>query len=204
MNLLMDPNIAYVLLVLGIVLGILALFAPGTGLLEIGALFALVLAGIAATNMDINPWALAILILGVVPFIIALRKWRNWLFLGLAILAVVVGSYFLFKDANGKPAVNLVLAIFVSLIATGMLWVIGRKSLEAIARRPDFDLSKLEGMVGEAHTSIYRDGSVYINGEEWTAFSDKPIPAGSRVKVVSRQGLVLEVEPVDEQKQIPD
>src|SRR5574340_1048542 len=153
MNLLTDPNIAYVLLVLGIVLGLLALFAPGTGLLEIGALFALVLAGIAATNMEINPWALAILILGVVPFIIALRKWRNWVFLGLTILAVVVGSYFLFSTPQGKPAVNLGLAIFVSLLATGMLWVIGRKSLEAIARRPEFDLTKLDGMVGETHTN---------------------------------------------------
>lgn len=204
MNPLTDPNIAYVLLVLGIVLGVLALFAPGTGLLEIGALFALVLAGIAATNMDINPWALAILILGVVPFIIALRKWRNWIFLGLTILAVVVGSYFLFSKPGGEPAVHLGLAVFVSLLVTVMLWVIGRKSLEAIARRPEMDLSKLDGMVGEAHTTIFHEGSVYINGEEWTAWSDKPIPAGSRVRVKSRQGLVLEVEPVDEQKQIPE
>ncbi|MHB8114618.1 MAG: NfeD family protein, partial [Bellilinea sp.] len=58
MNLLMDPNVAYVLLVLGIVLGVLALFAPGTGFLEIGALFALVLSGISAINMENNPWAL--------------------------------------------------------------------------------------------------------------------------------------------------
>lgn len=204
MNLLTDPNIAYVLLVLGIVLGVLALFAPGTGLLEVGALFALVLAGISASNMDINPWALAILILGVVPFIFALRKWRNWVFLGLTILAVVIGSYFLFSKPEGGPAVNLGLAIFVSLLVTAVLWVIGRKSLEAIARRPDIDLSKLNGMVGETHTSIFHEGSVYINGEEWSAWSEKPIPAGTHVKVVSRQGLVLEVEPVDELKQIPE
>lgn len=198
MNPLMDPNIAYVLLVLGLVLGVLALFAPGTGLLEIGALFALVLAGIGAVNMDVNLWALIVLVLGVVPFVIALRKWRNWIFLVLAILAVVVGSMFLFKDPGGGPAVNIGLAIFVSLVATGILWVIGRKGIEAIALRPDFDLSRLDGMVGEATTSIFREGSVYINGEEWSAWSKKPIPAGSRVKVVSRQGLVLEVEAVEE------
>lgn len=198
MNPLMDPNIAYVLLVLGIVLGLLALFAPGTGLLEIGALFALVLAGIGAANMDINPWALAVLILGIVPFVIALRKWRNWIFLILAILALIVGSVFLFRNPQGGPAINIGLAIFVSLVAAGILWVIGRKGLEAIALRPDFDLSRLDGMVGEATTSIYREGSVYINGEEWSAWSDTPIPAGSRVKVISRQGLVLEVEAVED------
>lgn len=204
MNLLTDPNIAYVLMVLGIMLGVLALFAPGTGLLEIGALFVLVLAGVSASNMDINPWALAILILGVVPFIFALRKWRNWIFLGVTILAVVVGSYFLFRSPDGSPAVNLGLAVFVSLLVTAILWVIGRKSLEAIARRPDIDLSKLDGMVGETHTSVFHEGSVYINGEDWSAWSEKPIPANTRVKVVSRQGLVLEVEPVDELNQIPE
>lgn len=199
MNPLMDPNIAYVLLVLGLVLGVLALFAPGTGLLEIGALFALVLAGISAVNMDINPWALAVLILGVVPFVIALRKWRNWIFLLLAILAVVIGSVFLFRDPEGGPAINLGLAIFVSLLATGILWVIGRKGMEAISLRPDFDLTRLDGMEGQATTQIFHDGSVYINGEEWSAWSNSPIPAGSRVKVVSRKGLVLEVEALEEQ-----
>lgn len=199
MNPLMDPNIAYVLLVLGLVLGVLALFAPGTGLLEIGALFALVLAGISAVNMDINPWALAVLILGVVPFVIALRRWRNWIFLLLAILAVVIGSVFLFRDPEGGPAINLGLAIFVSLLATGILWVIGRKGMEAISLRPDFDLTRLDGMKGQATTQIFHDGSVYINGEEWSAWSNSPIPAGSRVKVVSRKGLVLEVEALEEQ-----
>lgn len=197
MNPLMDPNIAYVLLVLGLVLGVLALFAPGTGLLEIGALFALVLAGISAVNMDINPWALAVLILGVVPFVIALRRWRNWIFLLLAILAVVIGSVFLFRDPEGGPAINLGLAIFVSLLATGILWVIGRKGMEAISLRPDFDLTRLDGMKGQATTQIFHDGSVYINGEEWSAWSNSPIPAGSRVKVVSRKGLVLEVEALE-------
>lgn len=199
MNPLMDPNIAYVMLVLGLVLGVLALFAPGTGLLEIGALFALVLAGISAVNMDINPWALAVLILGVVPFVIALRKWRNWIFLLLAILAVVIGSVFLFRDPEGGPAVHLGLAIFVSLLATGILWVIGRKGMEAISLRPDFDLTRLDGMEGQATTQIFHDGSVYINGEEWSAWSNSPIPAGSRIKVVSRKGLVLEVEALKEQ-----
>jgi len=197
-NPLMDPNVAYVLLVIGLVLGVLALFAPGTGLLEIGALFALVLAGIGAFNMEINLWAVVVLILGVIPFVIALRKWRNWLFLGLAILALIIGSVFMFRNESGGPAVNIGLAIFVSLVSTAVLWVIGRKSLEAIARRPDIDLSRLPGMIGEASTNIHREGSVYVNGEEWSAWSNAPIVAGTRVRVIQRQGLTLEVEPVEE------
>ena len=201
MNLLMDPNVAYVLLVLGIVLGVLALFAPGTGFLEIGALFALVLAGISAINMDINPWALIVLVLGIVPLVLALRKWRSWVFLGIAIVALVFGSVFLFRNAVGGPAVNLWLAIFVSLLAAGTLWIIGRKGLEAIARHPDFDLEQLKGAIGEAQTNIFMEGSVHISGEDWSAWSQELIPAGSKVRVLRRQGLILEVEGIEEEKQ---
>lgn len=193
-NPLIDPNVAYVLLVIGLVLGILALFSPGTGLLEIGALFALVLAGIGATRMTINAWALLVLLLGVVPFILALRKTRRWIFLVLTIAALIVGSVFLFTNAEGKPAVNVWLALVTSLLSIGILWYIGVKGIEAIGKRPDFDLDKLKELVGEARTDIFREGSVYIGGEEWSAWSRAEIPAGSRVRVVAREGLILQVE----------
>ncbi|TLN20492.1 nodulation protein NfeD, partial [bacterium] len=51
MNIVIDPNLAYVLLVSGFVLAVLALFTPGTGLLEIGALFALVVAGFGVATL---------------------------------------------------------------------------------------------------------------------------------------------------------
>jgi len=144
---------------------------------------------------------LLVLILGIVPFVLALRKWRNWIFLGIAIAATIVGSVFLFRNPAGGPAVNIGLAIFVSVLAASMMWIIGRKGLEAIALRPDFDLKRLQGMIGIASTNVYQEGSVYINGEEWSAWSRQPIPVDSRVRVVSRQGLVLEVEAVEEKGQ---
>lgn len=198
-NPLMDPNIAYLLLVVGMVLGILALFSPGTGLLEIGALFALVLAGIGATRLNINAWALLVLILGVIPFFLALRKSRRWIFLALTIAAIIVGSVFLFVDADGQPAVNFWLALVTSLLAIGILWFIGIKGIEAIGRRKDFDLDKLKEVLGEAKTDVLREGTVYIGGEEWSAWSNTEIPAGSRVRVVNREGLILQVEQVQEE-----
>ena len=79
MNLLLDPNVAYVILVVGFVLGVLALFTPGTGILEIGALFAIFLAGYAVYSLPINLWALILLVVGVIPFLIALRKYKQWI-----------------------------------------------------------------------------------------------------------------------------
>ncbi len=199
-NALMDPNVAYVLLVIGMVLGVLALFSPGTGILEIGAVFALVLAGIGASKLSVNAWALALLIVGVVPFIFALRKSRRWIFLAITIAALIVGSVFLFKGPNGGPAVNIWLALVTSLISIGILWYIGIKGIEAIGRRPEFDLGKLKKVTGEASTDIFKEGSVYIAGEEWSAWSKTEIPAGSRVRVIDREGLILQVEEVKDEK----
>jgi membrane-bound ClpP family serine protease len=201
MNLLLDPNVAYVMLVGGLVVAILALFSPGTGLLEIGALFILVLAGYSIANLAINWWALVLLLVGVVPFILAVRKSRQWIFLALALAFLVIGSVFLFRDEQGRPVINLVLALFVSLVAVGMLWIIGRKSLEAIGTPPSHDLNRLVGMIGEARTAIHHEGSVHVGGEDWSARSEVPIPAHAPVRVVGREGLVLLIEPLPEKHQ---
>jgi membrane-bound ClpP family serine protease len=194
MNLLLDPNVAYLILVVGFVLGVLALFTPGTGILEIGALFAIFLAGYAVYNLPINTWALIVLLVGVVPFIIAVRKFKQWYWLILAIISIVVGSVFLFRSESGGPAIHPVLAVVVSVIAVVLMWYIVRKSMEAILMKPAQDLKRLIGLVGEAKTDILNDGAVYVGGEDWSARSSKLIPVGSRVKVISREGLVLIVE----------
>lgn len=194
MNFLLDPNVAYVMLVGGFLLAILALFSPGTGLLELGALFMLALAGYGIVNLPINAWALVILVVGVLPFILALRRSRRWWWLIPALAALVVGSIFLFATSDGNPAVNPWLAGLVSVLVVPFVWLIGRKSLEALSI-PAASLNTLVGMIGEARTEIFNEGSVYVNGEDWSARSKVRIPAGAKVRVLRRDGLVLEVEP---------
>lgn len=192
-NFLLDPNVAYVMLVGGFLLAILALFSPGTGLLEIGALFMLALAGYGIANLPINIWALVILLVGVIPFILALRRTHRWWWLIPALAALVVGSIFLFSTGDGSPAVNPWLASLVSVLVVPFVWLVGRKSLEALSI-PAASLDTLVGMVGEARTEIFNEGSVYVNGEDWSARSKTRIPAGAKVRVLRRDGLVLEVE----------
>lgn len=194
MNLLLDPNVAYVILVVGFVLGVLALFTPGTGILEIGALFAIFLAGYAVYSLPINLWALILLVVGVIPFLIALRKSRQWLYLIPTILSIVIGSVFLFRLENGAPAINPGVATVTSIAAVGLLWLIGRKGIDALQLSPSQDLSKLVGLVGEARSDIRMEGTVYVGGEEWTARSEQLIRKGAAVRVVGREGLVLLVE----------
>ena len=198
MDILLNPNIAYVLLVLGSVLLLMAIVTPGTHLLEGGALFMLVLAGYAIYHLGFNLWALIVLILSLVPFVYAIQKPKRERFLALSLLGVIIGSVYLFPSSGLLPGVNPLVAVVVSALSAGFLWLVVRKSIQAHHARPLQDLSALIGKTGQAKTRVQEEGSVQMAGELWSARSEKPIPAGSRVRVVSREGFVLVVT-LDEQ-----
>ncbi len=196
MEFLLDANVAYVLLVVGMLLVLMALLTPGTGLFEISALFALVLAGYGAYNLGVNAWALVPLALAVVPFLYAIRvpKWRTAL-LAATILLVMGGSILLFSGQDGGLiGVNPLLAGFVSLAASGLLWLFVERTLAVMTRPPAHGAHHLVGQIGEARTDINDEGSVQVSSELWSARSSTPIPAGSKVRIVGKEGLVLIVE----------
>ena len=194
MDFLLDPNVAYLVLLGGLLLAFFAIITPGTGLLEVGALFCIALAGYAVYNLSVNWWALGLLVLSFFPFLYSVRKPKREMFLGLAILLLVLGSVFLFAIDGWKPAVNPVVAVIASGLTAAFLWFGVQKSVQAATARPAHDLGTLIGQRGEARTSIHEDGSVFVNGEMWSARSNSAIPAGSHVRVVSREGFILVVE----------
>ncbi len=196
MEILLNPNLFYLLLVAGVLVAIMALFSPGTGILELGAFFLLLLAGWGIYMLPTNLWALGLLVLGVFPFILAVRHSRQIIFLIIALIAFVIGSTYLFQgDSWWQPGVNPLLAIIVSLLSAGYLWIATVKVLEAERRRPSHDLAGLIGALGEAKTAIYNEGSIQVAGELWSARSAAPIPEGSMARVIGREGFILEVEP---------
>jgi membrane-bound ClpP family serine protease len=195
MDLILDPNFAYLLIVVGFMLTIFAILTPGTGLFEAGAVVVLGLAAWRIIELEINLWALILLVLGIVPFIFAVRNRRRQLNLGLTLGALIIGSAFLFPSEEWwQPAVHPVLAVVTSLASGGLIWLMISKFVEAESKSPSHDLSGVVGAVGEARTAIHDEGSVYLKGEMWTAHSEQPIAAGSQVRVVARRGFVLEVE----------
>lgn len=194
MDFLLDPNFAYLTLLGGILLMLLAIITPGTGLLEVGAFFCLVLAGYAVYNLSVNWWALILLVGSIIPFVYASRRPNREWFLVLSLLLLVVGSVFLFAVDGWKPAVNPLVAFLSSGLVSIFLWIAVRKSVQAAMTRPSHDLEVLVGQVGEARTEVKDDGSVYVGGELWSARSDQSIPAGSHIRVLRREGFVLVVE----------
>lgn len=189
-----DPNVAYLMLVAGFLLAILALLSPGTGIFEAAALLTLLLAGWEVYHLPINLWALIVLLGGVFPFLLALRKSQRLYYLAFSIAALVIGSAFLFKGEGWKPAVNPFLALVVSTLSSGFFWLVAIKMLETVRLQPQHDPTRLIGAVGEAKTEIYQEGSAQVAGELWSAHSAQSIPKGAAVRVISREGLILEVE----------
>jgi membrane-bound serine protease (ClpP class) len=194
MDFLLDPNVAYLILLGGVLLAMLSLASPGTGFLEIGAFFCIVLAGYAIYKLSFNWWALLLLGLSLVPFVYAIQKPKREPFLALSILLLVVGSVFMFPRTADQAIVNPIVAIIASALVAGFLWIAVRKSVEATSVRPSHDLTGLVGQVGEARTKINEEGSVLVAGELWSARSAEPIPAGSSVRVLRREGFILIVE----------
>ena len=198
MDFLLDPNIAYLLLLGGVLMAMLALAAPGTGFFEIGAFFCIALAGYAVYNLSFNWWALILLALSIVPFIYAIQKPKRELFLALSIFLLVIGSMFIFPRVEGQLGVNPLVAVAASVFVAGFLWIAIRKSMEAAYARPVHNLEGLVGQIGEARTVVHDDGSVQVGGELWSARSENSIPAGSSIRVVRRDGFVVVVEKVNQ------
>src|SRR5215216_8031584 len=122
MDFLLDPNISYLFLIGGVFLAMLALAAPGTGLLEIAAFFCIVLAGYAVYNLSFNWWAMVLLALSIVPFVYTLRKPKREFYLALSILLLITGSVFVFPSTSDSTAVNPLIAIVSSALVFGFLW----------------------------------------------------------------------------------
>lgn len=197
MEFLLNPNVAYMFLVVGLLLTMLAILTPGTGILEVGALFCLALAAYATYTIGFNPWVLILLLLTLGPFVYAIRSPRRKVWLGGSLLVMLLSSFYLFNTEGWLPVVNPFLGLVVSGLVGGFLWLAVTKTLQAHTQRPAHELSALIGQIGETRTEVYETGSVYVAGELWSARSASPLPPNTPVRVIGREGFVLLVEKIE-------
>ena len=200
-DLLLIPDIAYLFIVVGLLLVVMALLAPGTGLFELAAFFTLAVAAWQVYNLPINMWALLVALAGLVLFAFSVRRTRGQAaFLAVSIAALVVGSAYLFEGEGLFPAVSPWLALIVSSLSAGFLWLVATKSVAVHLLEPTHDLSRLVGATGVARTEIHAEGTVFVDMENWSAQSEETIPSGQRIRVTGREGLVLQVEAYEDKK----
>ena len=101
MELLLDPNIAYLLLVFTVAAILAAIVVPGTGIPETIAFFLALLSGYAVYRLGVNLWALGLLLASLVPFFLAVRGPRSTLWLVVSIIGMTVGSVFFIPAKTG-------------------------------------------------------------------------------------------------------
>ena len=195
-----NPNLAYLLVVAGVMLLLLTNINPKSTILKVGMLLCFVAVGYEFAYLTVNPWAFLVVALSPLPFFIAVRQARihNPLIL-ISIFMFNISSVFLFVDQNNRPVVNYGLAGFVSVLCGAFIWIGTGRMRNVEGARLSNDPDSVVGMIGEARTDIeaYSAGSVLVEGELWQARSKKPIPAGAMVRILRQDGFWLTVKEVE-------
>ena len=194
LNPLLHPNIAYILMILGLYGLYFELANPGAIFPGVACSICLILAFYALHTLPINYAGLMLILLGVGLFIAeAFITSHGILGLGGAI-AMAIGSVMLIESTS--PYLRISWSVIAPVVALSALLFIITVSLAVRVHREKVDTGK-EGMIGlfgEAKTDIRENGQVFVRGEYWTARSDEPIAKGERVKIEAVEGLTLKVK----------
>jgi membrane-bound serine protease (ClpP class) len=190
----MDPNVAFILMALGM----LALWAefnhPGAILPGVVGLIAILLAVFALNLLPTRFAALALILAAFLLFALE-AKYTSYGVLGAGgVVCMVIGALLLVDGPIPEMRVHLVTALIVS-VPIGVIAVFLMTLVLRAHKRPVE--TGTEGMIGEigvARTPVAADGKVFVHGELWNAMAQSPIEPGARVKVRAVEGLRVEVE----------
>jgi membrane-bound serine protease (ClpP class) len=188
-----DPNIGYILMVIG-ALGIYVEFqAPGLIFPGVAGGISLLLGLSSLAVMPINWVGAALLILAAALFILE-AKFASHGILGTgATVAMVLGSMLLI---NGPPELRIRLSTALAVSVPFALITMFLVSLALQARRQKVVTGgALAGEIGQARTALAPAGKVFLRGEYWDAVSSAPVEEGGEVRVVAIDGMKLRVEP---------
>lgn len=195
-----DPNIAYILLMLGIYGLFFELSNPGAifpGVL--GAIF-LILAFFALQTLPVNYSGLLLIMLAIILFILEVKITSYGLLTIGGIVAMILGSLMLIEQPpeNFQPVLSISLSLILAVVAltaaffffaVGMTWKTHLKKVTT-------GVAGMIGEIGVAQTKLAPDGNVTVHGEIWKAISDQIIKKGEKVRVISVDGLKLKVEKI--------
>ena len=179
-----NPNLAYILLMIGL-LGLYFEFAhPGAILPGVLGGISLLLAVFAFQILPINYVGLMLIILAVILFILEVKVHSYGMLSIGGVAAMVIGSVMLINSPvpELRPSLRFIIpmALGISLILIFLVTIVVR----AHARRALTGRDGMVGEVGTARTDLAPEGKVFVHGEIWEAEATEPVAAGAKVRVV--------------------
>jgi membrane-bound serine protease (ClpP class) len=195
LNIISDPNIAYILMLLGFYGLFFELTSPGSIFPGVFGAVSLILAFYAFQVIPVNYAGILFIILGFILFALEVIVTSYGLLAAGGVAALVFGSLMLFDSP--EPALRLSLSVVLpAAIITAIFFIITFKlAYKAHKRKPVTGIQGLEGLEGFAKTNITTDdGMVIVQGEYWKAYSDEPIQKKERIVVQEVKGLKLKVK----------
>ena len=196
--LLTNPNIAYILLLLGVYGLFFELQNPGMIFPGVVGGICLILGFYSLHVLPVNYAGLALIVLSAILFILEIYITSQGLLTIGGVVALVFGSLILFESDVPYLRVSWEVIMLVVVIVAGFVIFLLTLGVRAQFRRRATGSEGIVGEVGTARTDVkIGGGTVYVHGEFWNAVSDKPIKKGKKVRVVSVDGMTLKVEIVD-------
>jgi membrane-bound serine protease (ClpP class) len=199
LSLLTNPNVAYLLMLIGIYGLLLEGYNPGAILPGVVGAICLLLALFAFQVLSVNYAGLALIALGVI-LIVAESFVPAFGSLGLGgIVAFVIGSVMLLD--REVPGFTVAWQLIAAMALSGALVLVAIVSFAVRARRRPVvsGIEALSGETAEAVEDFEREGLVRVRGEIWKARSGAPVHAGQRLRVRRVDGLLVHVEPAPDE-----
>jgi membrane-bound serine protease (ClpP class) len=215
---LVNPDIAYILLVVGIFGIIFELSAPGMIAPGAAGATALLLSFLAFSRLPTNVGGVIFIAIAIVLFIVDIKAPTHGVLTAAGIVAFVLGSVLLFPAwrtvataSQGIEPVSLIrvspitIVVMTLLVTAFFVFVLG-KGIRAQALRISFGPEALVGASGRAVTDLTPDGLVQSAGEQWSArCAEGTVAVGECVEVIGRDGLRLLVRRVSQEaRRIPE
>jgi membrane-bound serine protease (ClpP class) len=189
-----DPNVAYILMMIGLYGILFEIYSPGAIFPGVAGGICMILALYSFQTLPINYAGAFLIILGIIFFILELKIVSHGV-LGLSgIISIVIGSIMLIDLPDSVLAIS-----WKAIAAVGLLSGIFFFGVLSYAVKAQLSKVKTgsEGLIGEegvARTDVLEDGKIFLHGELWNASSDVPISKDEKVVVAEVQGLIVKVK----------
>lgn len=190
-----NPNIAYILLMIGLAGIYFELSHPGAIFPGVIGGISLILAFFALQTLPVNYAGILLILLAIVLFIMEMKITSYGLLSVAGIVSLLLGSIMLFETTT--PEFKLSWGVFIPTIVfiSGFFVFVATLVFRAQVTKPQTGYAGLIGEIGIVKKSIKPEGKVFVHGELWNAKAKEPISEGTKVRVVDVVNLVLDVEP---------